>query len=706
MSQFVRLSQLHAAGPADVIVDVSTGAPTILYWGQSLGDGADLASLGSALSRPIVHGTFDAVAPISVVPEHGSGFTGRPGLVGRRGGGRDWAPRFSTIEHRIDGDTLVVEAVDEVACLALTTTITLAETLRVSAAITNRADRRYSLDALTLTLPIAEHAAELLTFNGRWSREFQPIRRNWLDGELLVENRRGRTSHESPPLVFAGEAGFDEWDGEVFGVHVAWSGNHTLFAERLPDGRRYVQAGELLHPGEIVLEPGESYTTPSVLGVYSPEGLTPATWQFHRSVRALEVHPTSPRPVLLNTWEAVYFDHETEKLQALADAAADLGIERFVLDDGWFGSRRDDTKGLGDWWVSDNVYPDGLAPLIGHVTGLGMEFGIWVEPEMVNPDSDVYRAHPDWALTTEGYDPVLGRQQLVLDLANPDAYAFIEGHLDALLRDHDVSYVKWDMNRDHVHATGRDGAAGTHAQTRALYRLLEELRGKHPRVEFESCASGGARIDHEILRRSERVWTSDCNDALERQIIQRGASMLIPPEVMGAHIGPTTSHTTARTQSLSFRAATALFGHLGVEWNVTKLSDHDRTALRAVIAMHKEHRELLHSGDSVRFSTDPAFNAHGVYAPDRSQAIVSFAQLTTAPSQTPPPLRMPGLDLEASYRVHHLAIPYERWGAARIQPEWLREGVTLTGRQLAFHGVQPPVLHPESAVLFTLTRQP
>lgn len=704
MSQFVRLSQHHAAGPVDVIVDVSTGAPTIVYWGQSLGDAADIASVASALDRPIVHGTFDVVAPIPVVPEHGSGFTGRPGLMGRRGGGRAWAPRFTAATHTLDDDTLTAQAVDEIAGLALTTRITLRETLRVSLTLRNTADRRYSLDALTITLPIPAHANEFLTFEGRWSREFQPLRREWHTGELLVENRRGRTSHESPPLLFVGESGFDEWDGEVFGAHVAWSGNHTMFAERLPDGRRYVQGGELLHPGEIVLEPGATYTTPDVVAVYSPEGLTPATWQFHDAVRAAEVHAETPRPVLLNTWEAVYFDHETEKLKALADAAADLGIERFVLDDGWFGSRRDDTKGLGDWWVSDNVYPDGLEPLIGHVTGLGMEFGIWVEPEMVNPDSDIFRAHPDWALQTQGYEPVLGRQQLVLDLGNPDAFEFIERHLDALLRDHDISYVKWDMNRDHVQGSGRDGAAGSNAQTIALYQLIDGLRSKHPTVEFESCASGGARIDHEILRRTERVWTSDCNDALERQVIQRGTSMLIPPEVMGAHIGPTTSHTTARTQSLSFRAATAMFGHLGVEWNVTSLSDEDRIALRAVIAMHKEHRDLLHGGDTVRFSTDPAFCSHGVYSKDRSKAIVSFAQLTTAPSQTPPPLRMPGLDLDARYRVEHLAIPYERWGAARVQPEWLRDGAILTGRQIAFHGVQPPVLHPESAVLFTLTR--
>lgn len=708
MSEFVRLSQHHGAGQVDVVVDVSTGAPTIVYWGRSLGEGTerdhDLDSIASALNRPLVHGTFDDVAPVSVVPEHGSGFTGRPGLSGRRGRGRAWAPRFTTVEYRVDGDTLVVEATDDVAELALTTTITLAETLRVTATVTNCADRRYSLDGLTVTLPIPEHVDELLTFDGRWSREFQPHRRDWGNGELLVENRRGRTSHQSPPLVFAGESGFGEWDGGVYGVHVAWSGNHTLFAERLQDGRRYVQAGELLYPGEIVLEAGESYTTPDVLGVYAPDGLTPASWQFHVSARAHDVHPTSPRPVLLNTWEAVYFDHDIEQLEVLADVGAELGIERFVLDDGWFGSRRDATKGLGDWWVSNDVYPDGLEPLIGHVTGLGMEFGIWVEPEMVNPDSDVYRAHPDWALTTDGYEPVLGRRQLVLDLANPEAYAFIEQHIDALLADHDISFVKWDMNRDHVQASGRDGAAGTHAQTLALYRLLEALRGKHPDVEFESCASGGGRVDHEILRRTERVWTSDCNDALERQVIQQGASMFIPPEVMGAHIGPTTSHTTARSQSLSFRAATALFGHLGVEWDITKLGDEDRAALRAVIAMHKDHRELLHGGDTVRFSTDPAYTAHGVYSLDRSQAVVSFAQLTTARSQTPPPLRMPGLDLDARYEVRHLPIPNESWGAARAQPAWLADGVTLSGRQLAYHGLQPPVLHPESAVLFTLTR--
>ncbi|MBT5552198.1 MAG: alpha-galactosidase [Ilumatobacter sp.] len=697
--------RLSNAG-TDVVVDVTTGAPTIVHWGAPLGAEADLATVLPSLSRPIVHGTVDSVAPVSTVPEHGSGFTGRPGLVGRRGGGLAWAPRFSAVSHHLsdDGTRLSVEAVDAVAKLGLNVTIVLDDVLHIWATVTNAGERRYSLDGLTVTLPVAEHASELLSFEGRWSREFQPLRSDWFDGSLLAENRRGRTSHESPPMLFTGKRGFDEWSGEVWGAHLAWSGNHTMLAERLADGRRYLQAGELLHPGEVVLEPGESYTTPETIAAYSPHGLNNATQAFHRSLRALPNHPSTPRPVLLNTWEAVYFDHDTDKLMLLADAAADLGIERFVLDDGWFGSRRDDTKGLGDWWVSDAAYPAGLSPLIAHVTDLGMDFGIWVEPEMVNPDSDIFRAHPDWALATPGYEPVLGRQQLVLDLANRPAFDFILGCLDRLLSDHDISYVKWDMNRDHIHGSNQHGAAGTNAQTIALYHLLDKLRRLHPTVEFESCASGGARIDHEILKRTERVWTSDCNDALERQTIQRGASMLIPPELMGAHIGPTRAHTTGRTQSLSFRAATAMFGHLGVEWNVTKLTDEERIALQAVIALHKEHRELLHSGDVVRFDTDPAYSAHGVYAADRSEGIVAFAQLATAPSLTPPPLRLPGLDDAATYRIEHLRIPGERWGPARVQPSWLASGVELTGRQLAAHGVQPPTLHPESALLFKLTR--
>jgi alpha-galactosidase len=486
----------------------------------------------------------------------------------------------------------------------------------------------------------------------------------------------------------------------VWGVHLAWSGNHVLLAEAMPDGRRYVQAGELLAPGEVCLEPGDSYVAPALLGVHSGSGLTPAAWGYHRWLRRLPVAPRTPRPVLLNTWEAVYFDHDTERLKELASVSASLGIERFVLDDGWFGSRRDDTSGLGDWWVSEDVYPQGLAPLIAHVRGLGMEFGIWVEPEMVNPDSDLFRAHPDWALTTHGYDPVLARNQLVLNLAHPDAFEHILGQLDALLRDHDVQYVKWDMNRNHVQGSGADGAAGTRAQTLAFYRLLDELRARHPRVEIESCSSGGARIDLEVLRRTERVWTSDCNDALERQTIQWGSSMLITPELMGAHIGPTRSHTTGRVHSLAFRAITAIFGHLGVEWNVLTLTESERGQLAEAIELHKRFRDLLHGGDTVRFDPvdngqSPSSLAHGVYATDRRAALVAHVQLTTGMSLVPPPLRLPGLLPAVRYRIEHVPMPGAMWF-------WEASGLVLTGAQLAAHGIQLPRQHPESGVLLHL----
>lgn len=692
----MRLIRL-ATRSCDVLVDVGNGVPTVVHWGAPLGD-IDLDSVPRALERHVVGGGLDVVVPLSIVPEHGSGHDGRPGLLGHRNGGRAWAPRFQPGPDgsvTVDGQSLVVSAVDPVAELELITRLRLGDVLEVACTLVNRSQHRYLLDALTVTLPLPAHAAELLTFSGRWTREFHTERRPWTTGTWSVENRLGRTSHERPPFVFAGEHGFGEWSGEVWGVHLAWSGNHTIVADRLPDGRRCIQAGELPHPGELCLEPGERYSTPWVIGTYADAGLTAASHGFHRHIRSLPSHPTRPRPVLLNTWEAVYFDHDATKLRQLATVAAAVGVERFVLDDGWFGSRRDDRAGLGDWVVSGDAHPDGLAPLIRHVRELGMEFGIWVEPEMVNPDSDVFRAHPDWVLATPGYEPVLGRNQLVLDLARPEAFEHVLGQLDRLLGDHDIAFVKWDMNRAHVQGSGVDGAAGTRAQTLAMYRLIDELRTRHPGVEIESCSSGGGRIDVEILRRTERVWTSDCNDAIERQLIQRGASMVIPPEVMGAHIGPTRSHTTGRSHSLAFRALGAIFGHLGIEWNLLELTDAERSALAEVIAVHRRFRPLLHGGDVVRFDLvphgdEPSGAGHGVYAADRSEALVAYAQLTTGMSLLPPVLRCPGLTPDRLYRIDEIPLSSDRRPLEPLQ---------LTGRQLAAHGLQLPPLAPESGIV-------
>ena len=410
-----------------------------------------------------------------------------------------------------------------------------------------------------------------------------------------------------------------------------------------------------------------------------------------------------PRPVLLNIWEAVYFDHDLDNLRALADIAASCGVERFVVDDGWFHGRRNDRAGLGDWWVDTSVWTSGLTPLIDHVRGLDMEFGIWVEPEMVNPDSDLFRTHPDWTLQNVHYPDVLGRNQLVLDLGRHEVGQYLFGHLEALLRDHDIAFVKWDMNRDLVAATSA-GRAGVHRQTLGVYSLFDRLRSAHPGVEFETCASGGGRVDFGIFERTERAWTSDSIDALDRQEIQRGFSLLFPPELMGSHIGSPVAHTTGRSHGLGFRAIAAIFGSLGIEWNLLKASDSDRDDLAAIIALHKRLRPLLHHGDVMRIDhPDPTVMVHGVVAVDRSAAVFACTRLKSGPSLHTAPIRIPGLDQARMYDIVNLPVGHQEWGRARRQPAWLTNGLQMTGKQLAAIGFSAPVLLPETSILVHLT---
>jgi alpha-galactosidase len=686
-----------------VVIDVSGGVPAIVHWGARL-DAPDAQRLASMTRRPTTHGSLDVVPDLQIVPQHSLGSQARPGLQGHRPGGRDWAPRFSTGDVQTTERSVTTSSRDAIAKLRLDTHIELdaSGALCVSATVTNEGDSRYLLDALTVSLPVPSSARDLTTYSGRWSRESATHRQTIDHGAWTTENRTGRTSHEYPPTVWWSTTDAREWSGEVWGVHLEWSGNHAVLAELLPDGRRYAQLGELLMPGEVCLDPGASYTTPKVVGAYGANGFTSASWVLHRHVRSV-APKVAARKVLLNTWEATYFNHDTAALSALADAAADLGVERFVLDDGWFGARRNDRAGLGDWVVSREVYPQGLAPLIAHVQSRGMDFGIWIEPEMVNRESDLVRAHPDWVLHAVDYEPVMARHQLVLDLTNEQAFAHVFAQLDALLRDHDIAFVKWDMNRPLIHASAADGAAGAHRQTLAFYRLLDSLRTAHPQVEFESCASGGGRIDHAVLSRAVRVWTSDCNDPLERQHIQRGTGMWVPNEMLGMHVGAKQSHTTGRSHSIELRVITALFGWMGVECDPQKLNDHDRSVLREAIALHKQHRALLHSGDAVRFDLDDdTALAHGVFAADRRTALLAYVQLQTSPWLVVPRWRIAGLDLDRTYTVTHL--PLGRLGGiGHTQPEWMTTPLTCTGRELAVVGLQPPSLWPESGMLVHVT---
>jgi alpha-galactosidase len=690
-------------GSVSVVLDArGDGLPSVAHWGAPLGplSQAELESLARAVVRPRPHSVPTVDIPRSLLPEQRTGYQGRPGLRGHRAGA-DWVTRFRLTDLAHDDTTVTITASDN--GLRLRTELELAPSgvLRVRHRLTNTAAEPYTVDGLEVALPVPEQADELLDLNGRWSRERHPQRRAFDHGAWVRENRRGRTGHDATLALLAGTAGFGFRHGEVWGLHVAWSGNHVSYADRQLEGLATLGGGELLDGGEIILGAGEEYATPWVYAVYSDRGIDGVSAAFHGWLRARPHHPRSPRPVVLNTWEAVYFDHDLDRLRGLADVAARVGVERFVLDDGWFSHRRDDTAGLGDWYVDDGVWPAGLTPLIEHVTGLGMRFGLWVEPEMINPDSDLFRAHPDWVLRpADGELPPIARHQQVLDLAAPGAYAYVLERLDELLRDNDIRFLKWDHNRDLI-AAGHAGRAGVHAQTTAVYRLLAELRSRHPDVEIESCSSGGARVDLGILEHTDRVWASDCNDALERQTIQRWTALLLPPELIGAHVGPRTSHTTGRTHDLSFRAATALFGHFGIEWDITTASPSELDGLTATIALYREMRDVLHTGAVVRVDhPDPAVLVHGVVSADR--ALFCVAQLTTSERAVPCRVRLAGLDPDVRYLVEPVAPAGEPLVVQYSGPLWM-SGVELSGLVLQSVGLQLPILAPEQALLVRLT---
>lgn len=708
------LVHLRADG-VSVVVDLAGGTlPRVLHWGADLGapDPAVLADLRHA-TRPVPLGfPVDGEVAAAVLPEQSAGHVGTPGLTGSRDG-RDFSTAFAvtghTVEHTDEAtQRLVVQAVDAAAGLALELVLELTAQglVRQRGTLTNTADDVYALDGLLLTLPVPAAATELLDFSGRWARERSPQRTAFTHGTRLRDNRRGRTGYDTAFVLVAGTPSFGHRRGQVWGLHTAWSGNHRTLAERSHHQPGLLGGGELLTAGEVRLAPGESYTSPWTYGSWGV-GLDALAGRFHRWMRARPQHPRTPRPITLNTWEAVYFAHDLDRLTELADAAAAIGAERYVLDDGWFGSRRDDTRGLGDWYVSADVWPEGLHPLVDHVTGLGMQFGLWVEPEMVNPDSDLARAHPDWILRVPARLPRPARHQQVLDLAHPDAYAYILERLDALLTEYRIGYLKWDHNRDLVDA-GHAGVAGVHGQTLAVYRLLDELRARHPGVEIESCSSGGARVDLEILQRTDRIWGSDCIDALERQQIQRWTNLLVPLELIGAHVGSGTAHSTGRRHALSFRAGTALFGHLGIEWDLREADAAQRAELAAWVAAYKELRGLLHTGTAVHADVaDPSHHVHGVVAHDGSDAV--FAVVATATSDALPTGRLtfPGLDPDATYHVRPQPPGDVVDGLGSHGPSlpwWTPDGVRLTGRVLAEVGVQVPVLFPEHLVLVRATR--
>ena len=684
----VRAWRLDDGGQTLVLAAAGSRLPQCVHWGAPLPPDADLAALHAAQAIDVTGGMLDENPDLSLCPEASRTFPGQPGLVARRLDGAPILPRFRFVGKDTDGDALALRYRDEANGLGIAFRFALDRgTGIVTACTVLDADAPIRLDWLAApVLPASQRSREMIDVGGRWCGEFRLQRTRWSPGMRCRENRTGRTGHEHFPGLLVLGLGAANTAGEVHGFHYGWSGGHRMVAEELPDGRRQVQWG---HATRTELEPGRRFETAPLFLAYSARGLNGCAVAFQRHVRDRIVRwpdPARPRPVHYNCWEAVYFDHDLDALRDIATRAAALGAERFVLDDGWFGRRDDDTRSLGDWKVDRRKYPGGLGPLIDHVHGCGMRFGLWFEPEMVNPDSDTDRAHPDWALGPA--DQTLGRNQKVLDMSKPEVRDALFDRMSAILGAHAIDYVKWDHNR----VLPLPDAA----QTRGSYALLDRLRAAFPSVEIESCASGGGRIDLGILARTQRVWLSDSNDAHERLRIQHDAALFLPLAVTGSHVGPRRCHTSGRVLDIRFRAWVAAQRHMGFEMDPRELTDEESAMLRGVTAWWKRNRGWMTAADILRLdSDDETVTAEQQMARDGGRFVVFAGRHAAAPQIAPRPLRLTELDADARYRVTLL----NREDAPRLSrgPVALRDGpLELPGAWLMAHGLVLPWSHPDT----------
>lgn len=713
--------QIRGEGTQLVLMDHPGQIPEVIYWGTDLGQltADQVSQLNTATLRQTVGQTTDAAWRESVLPQGWEGWFGRPSLQVSRAGQQIF-PRFEnpTIQANPNGRELTISASDDGdqgTGVSIHLIISIAKGGAVIEHLTVRNDGKDMLTVLSAepTLPVPRDATAMTTFTGRWPLEKQPITTSLPAGSIIREGYRGKPGHDGAWLEILSHGKPARTSGRVWATHVAWSGDSIYRLDNLSANLTSFGGGEQLAPGEIQLDAGETYHSPDVAFAWSDAGLDGIGEQLVTWVRSMPGRKHTPRPFTLNTWEAVYFNQHEDTLLQLADKAAQVGVERFVLDDGWFKGRRDDTKALGDWVVDTDVWPHGLDVLAGHVHQLGMQFGLWFEPEMISADSDVARAHHDWILgDSRAWNVPTGisyRHQFVLDLANPGAWKHVHDQMAELIRRLHIDYIKWDHNRALVEPV-HQGITGSHDQVLAVYRLIDTLKSEFPKLEIESCSSGGARTDAGILRHCDRVWGSDTNDPRDRADIQSWTELIVPPEMLGSHIGPSPADTTGRRSDLSLRCAIALEGCPGLEWNLLKVPDDQLQQVTHVIALYRRLRPLLHSGHIFHEdTTDAAWRIRGVVNDDRSHAVVTLATVDDIRQDLTDSLRITQLKDTAVYRIHQL----HEIGDAKCGgpvPQWITdaqsdEGFTVSGTILAHIGLQLPTLWPLQALMLEVTEE-
>jgi alpha-galactosidase len=654
-----------------LVVEETETLPRVVYFGPRLPD-EDLAAFCGAARLDLNGGMLDSLAPLTICPVGDGHFMGQPGLIA------SVLPRFVATVTAGAG-CLSISARDDTQGLTYGAEFVLNGVLTARAWL--ESDRPIRVDWFAApVLPVAPGQDEIIELSGRWVGEFHLDRQRFSPGARLREARQGRSGQENPPFALTSTPGATWERGEVTAFAYGWPGGHRMIAEELPCGRRQIQFGHAFGAHGT----GTRFQTATLTVARSAQGLNGTAVQMQAHVRDRLVPWVRPsRPVHYNSWEAVYFQHDLPTLSDMAERAARIGAERFVLDDGWFGRRDDDTSSLGDWDIDRRKWPHGLTPLIDKVHALGMTFGLWVEPEMVNPESDLYRAHPDWVLGDASQ--ITGRSQLVLNLALPQVQHHLFACISKTLSENAIDYLKWDHNRilPVIDAGQGDG----------ILALMARLRAAHPGVEIESCASGGGRIDYGILTQTARVWLSDCIDALERVRMQATASLFLPGALVGSHVGAFHSHTTARNLPMELRAWVAAMRHMGFESDLTAFTPEDEAVLTEVTAWYKANRDWMHAGETRQIDCEAGRTAEIQIAADGSR-FAAFAVQTDMPkTQLPLPLRLTGLDPQAHYSItlrNPSSAPKPSRGAVALKTESL----VLSGQALISAGINLPLAWP------------
>ena len=668
------------AGKASYVLHVDEDGRLLnQHWGARVPDGA----LSPDFSHYPTLASFDprTNALPWELPTRGSGWYGEPAVAATNAKGDDMV-QLTYVSHAIymgknrlpglpatfarregDAETLEIELMDRLTGLRVTAVYGVFErtgAITRSLRLKNESGEDMQINGvLSASAPVHGSGYDVIHLKGAWARERHVMRQTQGEGEYRIFSQRGASGHEANPFLALCERSATEFSGEVWAVSLVYSGSFEALSYVNNTENSRLSIG--LNPDVFTwkLEPGETFVSPEAAMVYSPDGLNGMSHAFHRLYSENLMRSKwfeRDRPILINNWEATYFNFNEEKILQIARRAKELGVEMLVLDDGWFGKRNTDNCSLGDWVVNPEKLPGGLNGLSDRLHDLGLKFGLWFEPEMISPDSDLYRAHPDWCLHVDGRARVEMRNQLILDLSRKEVQDYIIESVSAVLESARIEYVKWDMNRNMTEPfsgaqTPERQKETQHRYMLGLYRVLEEITARFPEILFESCSGGGGRFDPGMLYYMPQTWTSDDSDAVERMFIQYGTSFVYPPCAMGAHVSAVPNHQTGRTTAMQTRGDVALGGNFGFELDLSQLSDADAETVRRLIEREKQVRTLVRTGEFTRLLSpfDHPYAAWQFRARDNSEALICAYRLMTRPATPHLLLRVSGLDESAVY---------------------------------------------------------